>query len=716
METNFKQRADELLNRIRELVPSWLPGGHLEGAEYCCGNLGGGMGNSCKINLQTGMWADFATGERGGDLISLYAAIHGISQGESVNRLFPSQSYVNSKVPRETPRPDMKHHKFGFPSNTWAYRAMDGDIISYVARYETPDGKTFLPWSWDGKRWVNRGLQEPRPLYGLDRLAKGKPDAPILIVEGEKTCDAACKLTSLYIPVTWPNGSKAVNKSDWSVIYGRKILIWPDADEPGLQAAQRIATILSPHCPEIKIIQVNPSETISGWDASDALQEGWNTQKFYDWAKPRAYVFNNINITNNVTFNVGENDDPVQNESYFVAWQRLGLALTSGGSPIPNEDNVIRIFEGEKHLNKRIWFDDFYRTIFVDGNPPHDWQDIDTYELTVTLQRVYGLTRISDSIVRRAITIIANRTHKNEPLDWMESLVWDQTPRIETFFTKYMGADATPYTLAASKNFWVSLAARTYDPGCIMRSMVVLKSKQFTGKSTAFAIIGGKWYSEAVENIQSNNFLQSLHGQLIVEFADMSGMDRADINRVKQIISCRRDNFRAPYDRTPKAHLRRCVLVSTTNEDHFLRDDTGGTRFWPIITTDINLKQIESDRAQLFAEAVYSYKNNHGWHIMPVDETNQVQEFYRQSDEWESVIYEYFQTNYIISETTIKDVARDCLKISLDKLDKATQMRIARNLRVIGWNRRQLRREDGRVVVWSRDVLTVLTGDGHLSG
>ena len=295
MEIDFKKINDELMNRVHELVPGWLPGGHMEGAEYCCGDLRGGVGNSCKVNLKTGMWADFATGDKGGDLISLYAAIRGISQGDAVGQLFPKPSYVNSKVPRGTPRPDMKHHVHGYPVNTWAYRAMDGEIISYMARYETPSGKTFLPWSFDGKRWVSRAQSDPRPLYGLDRLSKGKPGAPILICEGEKTCDAASKLTSLYICMTWPNGSKAVTKADWSVIYGRKVLIWPDADEPGLQAANRIASILSPHCPEVKIIQVDLKSSVSGWDAADALAEGWDTSRFYEWAKPRAFIYNNIN-------------------------------------------------------------------------------------------------------------------------------------------------------------------------------------------------------------------------------------------------------------------------------------------------------------------------------------------------------------------------------------------------------------------------------------
>ena len=73
---NFAALAEALLARADTLVPAWLPGGHREGHEYKCANLGGGRGGSCSINLVTGAWGDFATDEKGRDLVSLYAAIH----------------------------------------------------------------------------------------------------------------------------------------------------------------------------------------------------------------------------------------------------------------------------------------------------------------------------------------------------------------------------------------------------------------------------------------------------------------------------------------------------------------------------------------------------------------------------------------------------------------------------------------------------------------
>lgn len=733
---DFEGLAHHLLYRIRELLPAWLPGGAITGHEYSCGDLRGGQGKSCKVNITSGKWADFSSTEKGGDLISLYAAIQGIkNMGDAARTLAQDYNYVTSvaqqnpvstvsqSVQRETvclppddaPQPAMKHPKHGLPVNWWAYLNYAGKIMFYMARYETGQGKEFLPWSWDGQRWQCRGWPAPRPLYGLERLSISKPQTPVLIVEGEKTAMAAAELLGMhYVVVTWPNGAKAVSKADWTPIHGRRVLIWPDADEPGETAAREIAQILTKHCPEIKIIEaVNAQDHGKpvGWDAADALAQGWDTARTIDWARERVQVFN-ITVNNpvnieqqtivNVPATAPEDTARPPSESMYATWERLGLALTGQGHPICNEDNVIRIFEGEEYLHKTCWFDDFHNSIMLDGKK---WLEIDTINFMVRLQRHYGMSRISDATIWRAIMYVANRDHRNEPLDWMNTLVWDQRPRIDKFFVSHFGAKPTLYVDAASKNFWVSMVARVHNPGCIMRSMVILKSKQLAGKSTAFSLIGGPWYCEALENIQSNNFLQSLHGNLLVEFGDMAGMDRADVNRIKQIISCRKDRFRSPYERLPSDHLRQCILVASTNESNFLRDDTGGTRFWPIETTKIDHEAIIRDRDQLFAEAVARLKAGENWHIMPSEETELVQESYRQNDEWEGIIAEFLnQPNLYGQEVTVAQIAADCIKIPLDRLDKSTQMRIGRNLSIIGFEKFNKRSGHSVVKVWKRVV------------
>jgi hypothetical protein len=75
------------LPHIEALCCRWLPGGRRIGAEWTCGSLRGEPGDSCKVNLRTGRWADFATGEKGRDPISLAAAVARIGQAEAARNL-----------------------------------------------------------------------------------------------------------------------------------------------------------------------------------------------------------------------------------------------------------------------------------------------------------------------------------------------------------------------------------------------------------------------------------------------------------------------------------------------------------------------------------------------------------------------------------------------------------------------------------------------------
>lgn len=182
--------------------------------------------------------------------------------------------------PADATPPNMRTRHWGEPRRVWEYRDGTGALLFYVARYEwTDDGKSHKAtpqWSWgsvDGGeswRWGLGHYHEPRPLYGLDRLA-ARPTAPVLICEGEKAADAGGELLPMYVSMSWPGGTNGVDKADWSPLRGRRVLIWPDRDlqrdddgelkplgeQPGYAAAVQIAEILARvGADEIKIINV----------------------------------------------------------------------------------------------------------------------------------------------------------------------------------------------------------------------------------------------------------------------------------------------------------------------------------------------------------------------------------------------------------------------------------------------------------------------------
>jgi len=130
-------------------------------------------------------------------------------------------------------------------------------------------GKRLRPLWWDGSQWLWKAPPAPRPLYNLDALQQ-RPNAPVLIVEGEKTADAAAKLFPSAIAITWPSGCKAYAKADWSPIKGRRCTLWPDADAVGRDAMAKLAIhLLKAGAAQVRIIQPPPNAP-DGWDLADA--------------------------------------------------------------------------------------------------------------------------------------------------------------------------------------------------------------------------------------------------------------------------------------------------------------------------------------------------------------------------------------------------------------------------------------------------------------
>ena len=285
---NFKALADALLAQVETLVPAWLPGGTRVGREWVCGSLSGGEGKdgpgsgSCSVNLHTGVWSEFASGENGGDLISLYAAINDLKPVraavdlarayglESVAGVVvhadgkrhqasaapplppppaPSKMPASEReqwvsvmpVPDTAPQPTFWHYSRAQEDivHTAEYRC-DDRLYGYVVRFQTSGGgKETVPYTYcqsqrdQGCKWSWKFWDEPRPLY----LPGGQlPDGrTVVLVEGEvKACVLQDLLDSespgIYCVASWPGGCNAWKKSDWSWLAGSTVLLWPDCD------------------------------------------------------------------------------------------------------------------------------------------------------------------------------------------------------------------------------------------------------------------------------------------------------------------------------------------------------------------------------------------------------------------------------------------------------------------------------------------------------
>lgn len=187
-------------------------------------------------------------------------------------------NHKQQKVSRITPR-------MVFP-----YRDAAGNLLGYVLRAEI-NGVKWTPTIRYCKRqtgetgWTIAPFKEPRPLYGLDKLA-GDSDSQVFVCEGEKATDAAARIFG-KVCVTWPGGTNNVKHTDWSPLKGRRVIIWGDADKPGWDAAQEVASLCNvAGAADIKVIKWDETKP-KGWDAADAEADGMGKAEVVEWAKPR---------------------------------------------------------------------------------------------------------------------------------------------------------------------------------------------------------------------------------------------------------------------------------------------------------------------------------------------------------------------------------------------------------------------------------------------
>lgn len=380
-------------------------------------------------------------------------------------------------------------------------------------------------------------------------------------------------------------------------------------------------------------------------------------------------------------------------------WARLGLALNEKRAPIVNETNAVLLLRNHEDWKNRIWYDLFHNRIFyADGAVTREWSDVDDVGLAIWAQSKCDIGHMSVNIMRHAVTQIAKENSRNECVDWLNALEWDGTDRVEHFIPDMMGGADDEYTRTASRNFWISVAARALSPGCQVDNMLVLEGKQGIGKSRALRAIGGAWYAEAHESLREKDFFLALQGKLIIEITEMDAFSRADTTRVKQVVTCCVDRYRAPYDARTVDHPRNTVFCGTTNDDAYLRDVTGGRRFWPVRCGEIRVDLIKEEREQLFAEAVHRYMKGEPWWDMPVDATLTEQAERQQGDPWEAGILSYLEGRKRADVSGILG----SLGLEVKHFDKSCQMRVSDVLRANGWTRKRLFENGRQSRIWMK--------------
>ena len=309
------------------------------------------------------------------------------------------------------------------------------------------------------------------------------------------------------------------------------------------------------------------------------------------------------------------------------------LEVDSKGKYTSSAVNINLIFSNDTRLKKIFKLNDFDGKRYVFENmpwrkiaKPEPVKNVDYSGTRNYLESLYGITgtlKIDD-----VLALEFEKNHYHPIREYLSSLEWDGTERVDRMLIDFFGAEDSLYTREATRKMLVGAVGRIFKPGIKFDLVVTLVGGQGCGKSTLIKKLGQQWFSDTFMTVHGKEALEQIQGAWLIEIAELSGFRKAEVESIKHFMSKQEDTFRPAYARESETYQRQCIFVATTNRNDFLKDPTGNRRFLPIdlrpnlATRNIwkELDQIEID--QLWAEALEMF--NCGEPLFMSEEANEI--------------------------------------------------------------------------------------------
>jgi predicted P-loop ATPase len=400
-----------------------------------------------------------------------------------------------------------------------------------------------------------------------------------------------------------------------------------------------------------------------------------------------------------------------------IADWKAALIHNDNGGIKPILANAITALKTAPELAGMLAFDEFsLRILATRGSPwhgdPFDWSDVDDIRLAEWMQRE-GI-HVSALIANQAVDAVA-REHKYHPVrDYLTTTAWDGVERIDRWLSEYFGVTDSAYSRAVGRRWLISAVARIMQPGCQVDHCLILEGEQGVRKSTALRVMAGEWFTDDMHELGTKDSAMQIHGVWIVELAELDAMSRGELSQIKAFLVRRVDHFRPPFGRRTADFARQCVFAGSVNHSTYLRDETGGRRFWPVVTGAINIARLEEDRDQIWAEARVRYENNESWWLESAELASVArdeQDVRYERDPWDEMIWDFVEgarkawvergkpeAAFVISG---EEILRMAIQKKPDQWTPQDRHRVARVLRSRGlkYIRQRVVDDDGNAVL-----------------
>lgn len=400
----------------------------------------------------------------------------------------------------------------------------------------------------------------------------------------------------------------------------------------------------------------------------------------------------------------------VQQAEHAADWHSmLDTTVDKDGEPngLQSSDSNLEVIFANDPETRGIRFNtlggrvDLSNTCFANVSP----QVLKT-EVRIWLQRhpVYrSMKKLQTMNPIEPLEAVASRNRFNPVTEYLGGLAWDGVPRIGSWLVDYCGAEDNTINRAYARKWLIAAVARAMRPGCDVHSVLVLQGEQGVGKSTAFKVLGGSWFSDSPVAIGEKDGMQIVHSAWIFELAELASLSKADANKAKAFFTSREDTFRPPFGRVAETFQRPSVFAGTVNDDEILTDPTGSRRFWVVpVLGKMDTAGLRAVRDQLWAEAAAAFTKGEQWWLSETEIPLAViaNEYHTEEDPLADIIAEWFQVKSAATRPT-SITTRQLWQATGDRAHASdftpiVQRRYARALRALGFGKSKTFREGAR--------------------